>query len=200
LLKLTRVNQKKLKVINAILGDLNYVISSYAVIAGGALKSIFDNRFPSDFDIFILSNSKEELLSRKKQIEDHLSLTYKKVFDCPKGELTTFKCGPYKIQIVNVDNKIYSSPKDIIDCFDFDVCCMAFHLGTLYIKKEAIKNIRSRVLTLNRLPYPASTIYRLGKYKQAGFITSKVAREIVAKIGSMVHNGEKFDDETIYVD
>jgi hypothetical protein len=184
--------------IESLLRELPDSISEYTVLAGGALRCLFTSEYPSDFDLFILSNSPEDLLAKKQELEQHFSKSWRKVFSCPTGQLTTFKSGPYKVQIINVKNQIYKSPQEIIESFDFHVCCMAYHKSTLYFMKEAIENIRSRKLTLNKLTYAAATINRLAKYKKNGYNTTLACQQIVIAISQATRT--EIDFTTVYID
>lgn len=176
-------------------------LPSYAILAGGALKSIFDGKPISDFDVFVLASSNEELVQRKDKIEGKLKdASFKQIFKCPLNELSTFKLGNMKIQIVNVKHTLYDSPEAVIDRFDFNVCCMYLNGYALVVKPEAIRDLRSKTLTLNALPYPASTIHRLAKFKKQGYKTSSVAREITNLFAENIRNNVPMEMDIVYVD
>lgn len=198
--QINRIKPSKTRLIRSLLCELPDYISEYTVLAGGALRSIFTNEYPSDFDLFILSNSPEELLIKKQELEQYFSKNWKKVFSCPTGQLTTFRSVAYKVQIINVKNQIYKSPQEIIESFDFHICCMAYHGSTLYFMKEAIENIRSRKLTLNKLTYASATINRLAKYKKNGYNITLACQQIAIAISQAARLNEDIDFTTVYMD
>lgn len=200
-----KVNQLKRERAFPMLGGLAQLyphIDTYYVLAGGSLLSMLDQKTPiSDYDIFVLSNNREQLENRKQYIEEKLlSQGFKQTFKCPKGELSTFTFANLKVQIINVGWKNYNTVEEILDGFDFHICQVALHGPTLYITKSCISNFRKKELTVNKITYPSSSINRLAKYRKKGYNVYNTAIDIVAHIRHNIENNIPMNEEIIYVD
>lgn len=177
------------------------ILDSSCVLAGGALRSLIDFNPINDYDIFIISDSMDDLILKKKIIEDRLRRkNFKQIFNCPKNELSTFKLGPIKVQIINVDNKIYKSMEDVIDQFDFHLCRMALQNDKILIDINAIYNIKRKYLSIYRITNPSSTINRFVKYKNAGYNIFNAVKEFSQYFADNVRLGVPMNMEVIYVD
>lgn len=183
--------------------DIGHFLDDNVVLAGGALKSLFDNKPINDYDLFVLANSPSELLDRKASVEKILIANkFKQVFKCPQGELSTFRYGPYKVQIINVGHKLYSSPEDIIDQFDFNLCRMAMTVNShnLTIDPKALKDLRTKRLSIHKITNPSSTINRLVKYRNAGFNIVPAIKDFVSHFSNNVQFNIPMNLDIIYVD
>lgn len=175
--------------------------TDYTVLCGGALRSLFKKQNVDDFDVFILADTQEELSVKIDNIRDRMKqLRARLIFECPKGELFSYRLHGYKFQIINVGHLLHKSIEGILDSFDFHICQMAYHKGIYYFSKEAIRSQRTKKLTLNKITYPAATIRRLEKYRKRGFDTYQCTMDVTQRIIDMVKNGENLDSSTIYVD
>jgi hypothetical protein len=182
---------------------VQHKFDDFLVLAGGALKSLFNNKPVNDYDLFILAESTEELIKRKNSVEKTLiSEGFQQTFKCQQGELSTFKYGPMKIQIINVGHKLYSSPEDIIDQFDFNLCRMAMTVNShnLTIDPKALKDLRTKRLSIHKITNPSSTINRLVKYRNAGFNIVPAIKDFVSHFSNNVQFNIPMNLDIIYVD
>jgi len=94
---------------------------------------------------------------------------------------------------------------DLINSFDFSSTYFAMLWNDdetyfeVYTDNRAIKDVRKKQLSLVNLEYPSSTLNRIYKYRNKGYYTGHVIKEIVARIAQM---GGSYDHEndTLYVD
>ena len=131
------------------------------------------------------------------------------MFACPLGHLFTYMKGEdfkkpeecVKVQIIC--KRRYSDIKDLINSFDFSATYFGMqydedHL-VVYTDHRAIKDVRKKQLSLVNLEYPSSTLNRLYKYRNKGYYTGHIIKEIVRRIAEM---GGSYNPEndTLYVD
>jgi len=135
-------------------------------LLGGAIRSVFDKTQVSDFDLFFKDEESKDKLEKRL-----LSDGYKIVFKCKEGKLTTYKCGPIKIQAIT---EVYrQSMEEHLATFDinaskFGLDCNSNELNIVYFDK-ALRDAKKKKLTLDRVMYPVATFNRLLKYKQKGY-------------------------------
>ena len=135
----------------------------------------------------------------------------KSVFACPLGHLFTYMKGedfkkPEKcVKVQIICKRRYSDVADLINSFDFSATYFAMLWNDdethfeVYTDHRAIKDVRKKQLSLVNLEYPSSTLNRIYKYRNKGYYTGHVIKEIVARIAQM---GGSYDPEndTLYVD
>lgn len=178
------------------------ILDESCVLAGGALRSLVDFTPVNDYDIFLISENLDDLLLKKKKIEEKIKLRgFKQIFNCPKNELSTFKLGPIKIQIINIDNKIYKFKEDIINEFDFHLCRLALdHDNDLLIDIKAIENIKRKYLSIHKITNPSSTINRFVKYKISGYNIFNAVKEFSQHFATNIQLNIPMNLDVIYVD
>lgn len=127
-------------------------------LAGGVFRHIFDkNDVIVDFDIFFKDNSKHFVL--KEQLE---KLNAKNIFSCPEGKLFSYILNDLNIQLITEFN--YDTVHDLLDSFDINACRFALYDEKFYLKKESIRDVKKKIITLNVINYPSATIKRIYKY------------------------------------
>ena len=138
-------------------------------IAGGYMRNYIagdavDNRI--DVDLFF---SEQDTADRAKEI--FLDAGYEVIFQCPEDLLTSLlhKKSGWKVQIIKI--KYFGSLEEVLDSFDFTASQVGldFSVDMVVAGELTIQNIEDRILVLNRLSYPASTIKRIYKYIKAGY-------------------------------
>ena len=143
-------------------------IEDKIIIAGGCLAGLIDSAFSkniNDVDIFIVNSKyQEEIFFFFER-----TLKAKKIFKCPNNELTTYVFGGVKYQVIADPKLIRSSPEDLINEFDFTTCQLALFKRYLITTKQAIRDIKNRVLNIHKITYPIATMNRIYKYKRKGF-------------------------------
>lgn len=138
--------------------------SEKVFIAGGVFRHMVD---PLDEvkDIDMFFSSIMDATGAMEWLEDN---DYKKVFECPLGELYTYsKEGQPKIQLIT---KFYYSDVDtLISTFDFTACCAGFDGRRFVCNKRFYSDVRNKRIHFNAITYPVATLNRLTKYVRKGY-------------------------------
>ena len=139
------------------------------VLAGGALRALVDDSEEiMDYDLFVLDQSVIPKL--KANLED---IGYKLCFECPKGQLYTYKNSEgTKVQIIN--KRPYKDCEDLIASFDITACCAAYDGNAFYTNGRFVFDNLNKLINLNKVEYPNATLRRIVKYSNKGFKLSKV--------------------------
>ena len=163
-----RVNNQKLQwVFNKDIGACLEVNGGNVILGGGALqKLVRTDQEINDYDLFFKNKAALELT--KAHFE---SLGYDLIFECPKGELFTYRkkasifdlIGPTKVQLIS--KFFYDGPEDLIDSFDFTATQWAYDGENVHTTVQTIKDTKNKMLRLHKLTFPAATMNRVGKYK-----------------------------------
>jgi hypothetical protein len=155
--------------INSILRDTGLQFSAGSFLAGGFLTSIFTGAEIKDIDIFFESEdamTKFMLLNlNKDQLANLIStdnaVTYRITLSPEKS---------YTIQLIT---RIYGTPQQIIDQFDFTVCMCAYTPqddGKFIMNPNFILHLAERTLCFNgKAKYPIATLVRTKKYIEKGY-------------------------------
>jgi len=205
MLKLTNLKDSRFSAIDS---DVEDALLSFdgLILAGGAVRDSLFGTEISDYDLFL--THKADLTS----ISEHfVGQGFGLVFACPLGHLFTYMKGEdfkkpeecVKVQIIC--KRRYSDVADLINSFDFSATYFAMLWNDdetqfeVYTDHRAIKDVRKKQLSLVNLEYPSSTLNRIYKYRNKGYYTGHVIKEIVARIAQM---GGSYDPEndTLYVD
>lgn len=205
MLKLTNLKNSRFEALDV---DVVYALYSYEglILAGGAVRDTMFGTDISDYDLFLTHKADLTAIS-----EYFVGQGFGLVFACPLGHLFTYMRGEdfkkpeecVKVQIIC--KRRYSDIKDLINSFDFSATYFGMqydedegHL-VVYTDHRAIKDVRKKQLSLVNLEYPSSTLNRLYKYRNKGYYTGHIIKEIVARIAEMggAYNAE---NDTLYVD
>jgi len=143
-------------------------------VAGGAITSLFVGEKPRDIDIFC---THKELITKLR--------IYLKSFDRSRSMsrkglvIRGYKWKESKRAInIQIDNYFYQFIKDpvgdpafITENFDFTICMAAWYPFTRIINcsQNYLQDVASRMLRINKLPYPFSTLYRMMKFIKRGY-------------------------------
>ncbi len=184
-------------------GFLNLgIIGCKTFLAGGALRTLINNdEEVADFDVFF-EDAPEEVIdgvitkhTRCEEIKEILlSERFKQVFVCPKGELFTFKKDDIKVQLILSTT---GTPETVISAFDFGACRVAFDGVFLYFDKEFVRDVRTKVLSVQNVTFPAATIKRMMKYKDKGYNVSQAAVQFMEHVSGKTWDGDQL---RLYVD
>lgn len=154
---------------------------SNAIIAGGAITSIFSSKEINDYDIYFrsfediqtfISNAFGEDVpeSLNAELPDfHLlctSFTNRSIMFRALGEL--------KIQLIHF--KLFDEIQDIFDSFDFTINMGAFDFKTneFVMDNRFLADVSKRRLVFNeKTTYPIISTLRVQKYVERGYTTSK---------------------------
>ena len=205
MLKLTNLKNSRFEALD---GDVVDALYSYGglILAGGAVRDTMFGTGISDYDLFLTDKADLKAIS-----EYFVGQGFGLVFACPLGHLFTYMKGEdfkkpeecVKVQIIC--KRRYSDVADLINSFDFSATYFGMqydededHL-VVYTDHRAIKDVRKKQLSLVNLEYPSSTLNRLYKYRNKGYYTGHIIKEIVGRIAEI---GGSYDPEndTLYVD
>lgn len=139
--------------------NLDTLLETGAVLAGGSLRDLLNKKEPKDYDLFFcseesLKNARIELLN--------------------KGELiaATIYTETYTYQskmIQLVFKKIYGTPESIINDFDFNICRAFRTSEKTFYSIEMMSDMGTNEVTVNVITKPIDSLRRLGKYVREGF-------------------------------
>ena len=204
MLKFTNLNNSRSE---AIADDVMDALYSYEglILAGGAVRDTLFGTEISDYDLFLTSEADVESIKSY-----FISCGFSNTFTCPLGHLFSYMKGEdfkkpeecIKVQIIC--KRRYYDVADLINSFDFSATYFAMQVDkedglVVYTDRRAIKDVRKKQLSLVNLEYPSSTLNRLYKYRNKGYYTGDIIKEIVKVIAQM---GDKYDPEndTLYID
>ncbi len=193
-MKITNIKQKKLQHIKRFL-DLKLLFRTSSVyLAGGALQTLVNPSIKiNDYDLFFKDGEYAKIA--KALLEEVHKAT--KIFECPKGELTTYSVKGMKIQLIT--KFYYNSMEDLINTFDFRAAMFAFDGETLVTTRSAIHDTKKKLVTINAVQYPVATLNRMIKYaaRKRFRVTPDAMRDFV-----MIVNLSRFDEDQLelYID
>ena len=162
-------------------------------LAGGFWRSVQDpsNEIVEDYDLFFTGvQAKEEI---EKQL---ISMGFAQLFKCPQGELTTYKQGDHKVQLVT--KFWYKSQEDLIGSFDITACCASWDGEKFICNRRFKSDVMNKRIYLNKITFPVATMNRIAKYSRKGYkLMGKTNMEFLEFI-----NGIDFADfdMALYVD
>lgn len=136
-------------------------------VAGGALKSYFLGKKPTDIDIFF--PNQEEFEKAKELFHG----------DYPIFENDNVVKYKYKDYTIDLCKKHFPTPQETIDNFDFTVTCCAVDSIQIYHHPSFFIDLAKKQLMINKITYPVSTLWRLQKYILGGF---RICKQEMLKI------------------
>lgn len=142
-----------------------------AVIAGGAITSIFSAREIKDYDIFFkdqnaFDNTLSHFSSRSK--------TYTKTYE--SNASVTFSQGRNTIQLIKLPQTFQPTAEKLVNTFDFTICMGAydFEAEKFFFHHDFLKHIAQRKLIYNlNCIRPVSAVVRIKKFEQKEYSISK---------------------------
>ena len=205
MLKLTNLKNSRFEALDGDVVDALYSCKGL-ILAGGAVRDTMFGTDISDYDLFLTHDADLTATS-----EYFVGQGFGLVFTCPLGHLFTYMKGEdfkkpeecVKVQIIC--KRRYHDVADLINSFDFSATYFGMqydededHL-VVYTDHRAIKDVRKKQLSLVNLEYPSSTLNRLYKYRNKGYYTGHIIKEIVGRIAEMggAYNPE---NDTLYID
>lgn len=174
-------------------GDVLSLLGDGVVLAGGALRALVDaSEEISDYDLFVLDQG---IIPKLKSSLEHLE--YNLCFECPKGQLYTYKnLEGTKVQIIN--KRAYKDCEDLISSFDITACCAAYDGEVFYTNERFVFDNLNKLINLNKVEYPNATLRRIVKYSNKGF---KLSNAAVTTFTSTVNGMILTEDNTeFYID
>lgn len=164
-----------------LLGDL---LKDVAVIAGGCIVSIVNNKPINDIDIFLTKpvDFHKDILSRLRpymsSIEPQdISDEYCVYYDVNIPSYTD-KINQYKINIIQNG---HTSVRQVIDDFDFANVKVYYNTHRKEISGDLYLARLGQPLIVSNIKHPVKLIERINKYIIKGFIFDTTAKVIVAQ-------------------
>ena len=151
--------QRELAHINNLMGPtVKTLVSSGAIIAGGAITSIFSGSKINDFDIFFRTQSDLEKALASVPHDDKTIVT-----DCA----TSFIADGHRVQLIRV---LTGEPKAIIRLFDFTICQAAYDGKQFFFGPDFMHHLAQRRLVFNiEAEFPVCSLYRALKFVKRGY-------------------------------
>jgi hypothetical protein len=151
--------------------DLLELLKSYkALLAGGAITSIFSGSKINDFDLYF---ENEKMLTPVKNYLDNKNNGYKKVFS--SSSASTYEAGGRFFQLVHKKELLLSTPEALFNKFDFTICMGSFKFseGEFYLHQDFLYDLARKNLNFNKNALnPVASLWRLQKYIQRGYSIS----------------------------
>ena len=186
-----------------LLGDL---LKDVAVIAGGCIVSIINNKPINDIDIFLTKpvDFHKDILSRLRpymsSIESQdISDKYCVYYDVNIPSYTD-KINQYKINIIQNG---HTSVRQVIDDFDFVNAKVYYNTYRKEFSGELGLARLGQPLIVSNIKHPVKLIERISKYINKGFIFDATAKGIVAQKLNQWYSENGDDDyytDTDYID
>lgn len=153
----------------------NLVNDGICWLAGGALRALFTDEAPQDYDLFF--SSAEHVTEARKSLDlAGFSLS----FECPEGKLFTYVKADMKVQIIC--ERFFASAEEVIDSFDIiPGCAVLLPNGEVLAHLQFLFCMVNSVILFHKITYPASTLRRVAKYGGYGFIMLGSAAQFFIK-------------------
>lgn len=167
--------------------------ASNAIIAGGAITSVFTNKEVNDIDVYF--RSEEDLFRALAAVFDESQYTPDDLIDIlgshdliynGKSQRTLMlkdKETEQNIQLMTF--RYFDSPEDIFESFDYTVCMGAYDCtsGEFVFHADFFKHNAQRYLKFHTgTTYPIMSLMRVDKYKKKGYDISKT--ELLRVLGT----------------
>lgn len=136
-----------------------------AVIAGGAITSVFTEKEINDYDIYFKNDEDLKGFLRSEWCNTHYRISSKKALNFVDWDNSN-----KLIQVIVINT--YPTPEDIWKDFDFTVCMGAydFEEGKFFLHKDFIYDNMSKTLNFNNnTAFPMVSLKRVDKYKSKGY-------------------------------
>lgn len=149
-----------------------------AMVAGGALTSLFSNQPINDIDVYFKTPEDFEetvaaIYGQSSALEDVLD-DYEVKVNHVSSRAVLCKCDYQDIQLIA--HRFYDDPEDIFTTFDFTINMAVYDIqtATLYQHPDFMKHLAQRYLHVNPdTSYPLISVLRTNKYKERGYTISK---------------------------
>ncbi len=172
------VEQKKLEsLLDVSVWEL--LAENNAIVAGGAITSLFCNREINDIDVYFRSkHDLVKVLAAIYNVEDIADNVDMEAFSVHVSGLSqrTIVCTHRNQMIQFMTFKYFPEVQDIFDTFDFTVCMGAFDCKTkdFTLHPDFFKHNSQRYLKFNSgTAYPLMSLMRVDKYRDKGYDISK---------------------------
>lgn len=191
MIKITNINPTRFNLINDFL-QLK-LVSKSVFLAGGSLQTLVNPEIQvNDYDLFFTDEAIAKMLRKRLDV-----IGADCVFECPQGELYTYKIDDIKIQLIT--KFYYRNMEDLISSFDFRAAMFAYDGNTLLTTRSAIRDSIRKQVNINDVTFPVATLNRMIKYAaRKGFtITHQAIDQFVRTVSERQYNE---DQMVLYVD
>ena len=181
--------------------------ASNAIIAGGAITSIFTDKEINDLDVYFRTFEDMEVFIRNAYGETS-SLATNLDLDLPEAHLwcishtprsILFTCGERKVQVIHF--KLFpEGPNEIFQSFDFTMNMGSFDFGqNMFVFGDRfLSDVSKRRLEFNQnTDYPIISTLRVGKYTARGFkISKKTMFQLALAVNKLsINTWEELEDQ-----
>ncbi len=185
-------NYRKIKILD------KFLQGHKGFVAGGCFKNILNNEHIKDIDVFFRNR---EDFSQAVQYFDTMTSSYvginkrnaNYIFIYQNTNIKAYKHIETGI-VVELNQKIFGSPIDIISQFDFTITKIAYYKEAnsgllkdkLICTNDFFEHLFTKRLVIDdKIPFPMSTFERMIKYIKYGYMP---CRETKMKIAKEIHN------------
>jgi len=178
-------------------------------IAGGCLRDFFEHgHVKSDVDVFTNSSNSVKILvktlvglSDSEPVFESNNVSKFEGVKCfkdfnPHTSVTKYVSYPQ----VDVVKRLFKSPEATINEFDFTVSQFAMTSTHFYCTQEALFDLISKKLTINKTPMPVATMKRVPKYLKKGFTLCQGTMMDLAKSCTNLKEEDLKDIDQFYFD
>jgi hypothetical protein len=102
----------------------------------------------------------------------------------------------YKIQAIKIG--YYATIEECLESFDFTICQLGVHKGTLHVGQYTMWDLARKRLALHKLTYGAASVRRLLEYTRQGFTACQGC--IVSLLQAVGDNPDVINSDIKYVD
>lgn len=182
---------------------IKMLTTSNAIIAGGALTSIFTGTEVNDYDIYFRTRKDIITFIRnafceegdENSLTEHYPLSEEDFLDIGRYEFIcqnhtsrsiTFTHGDLVLQLIHFD--FFNEVSDIFKSYDFHINMAAYDFSTerFVLHNKFITDVAERRLTFNpSTAYPIISSLRVSKYLERGY---KISKKEMFKIGMAIAN------------
>ncbi|WP_079709797.1 hypothetical protein [Paraliobacillus ryukyuensis] len=192
----TDFEKKKLK---HFLGDdiYNILKDTNAIIAGGAITSLFTNNEINDIDVYF--RTKDDIAKFLAEMYSYHIISHtKKATLFGRSRIINNKEVILHIQAIHYD--LFNSARDIFNSFDFTVCMGAYDFISeeFILHRDFLKNNSQRILKFNKgTSFPLMSLIRTHKYEDKGFTISKqeLFRIVMTCMNLQINSYEELKDQ-----
>lgn len=160
--------------------------------AGGCVRDMLVGDKIKDYDLFCSDKVSEDAIIEYLNNNDHNSK-----FLNENDILANFMYKDKFIQVIK--GRYYGiDPKNIIDMFDYTICCASVTKTSFNYNKYFFEDCLTKSLRINKITYPLSTLERLQKYIKKGYTAcSGTILEIAKSISLLDLSNEEDINNTL---
>jgi hypothetical protein len=152
-----------------------------AMLAGGAINSLFSGRAVSDLDFYLKDKDNAEGFA--KALAEH---GFKETFRTDNA-ITLTRKGKHKTYEIQIITRFQGTPQEILDTFDFTIVqgLYDFETSKFHFADNFLKHIAQRKLVYSgNSKYPICALYRTRKYGERGY---KLPGTTMVQIALAIH-------------